>query len=437
MKTVAVAALAAALGLLATVVHPLAPVAVIAGSWIVVGGVSSPFVTLLLFLLVLLTRPAEFIPAIAPLQVAKVCALGSLALFILGKLVRRDISWATSRQNRWLILLAGAVTISSVLGTHSARSLQIVQDIFLKILILYLLVLNLVDTPKRAIALQLVIAVADAFLGGYAIYAKMTGTATIEGTRAAAVGLLGDPNDLALALLMSFPFLLSACIETRGGRRAAFVVLLALVFGGIIATQSRGGILGLGAGLFFLLKHRIKSKAVVYGAVGLAVAGLVTVMGVKSRQGLGSGGIDESAQGRIDAWESGLRMFKAHPLFGVGVEAFPANYQLYAVNPVDWRQKATHNTYIQALAETGMAGIVPFMMLLGLSVRAASRLPKDQAPRGLERALLASQLPNMVGVLVSAFFLSMAWSWFPYILIAQQAAYERTFGAAPSNKDNP
>ena len=429
MRTVAVTAAAAALGLLAGMVHPLAPVALIIGSWIVIGGVSSPFVTLLFFVIVLLTRPAEFVPALAPLQVAKLCALGSLGLFVLGKLIRRDVSWATSRQNRWILLLAGAVTVCSLLGTNSAMSMQIVQDVFLKILILYLLVLNLVDTPRRAIALQIAIALADAFLGAYAIYAKVTGIATIEGSRAGAVGLLGDPNDLALTLLMGFPFLLSAFIETKGARRAAFTVLLALVFGGIIATQSRGGILGLGAGLFFLLKHRIKSKIVVYGAVGVALVGMIAVMGVKERQGLTSSGVDESAQGRLDAWQAGLRMFKAHPLFGVGVEQFPSNYLNYVVNAVDWHQKATHNAYIQALAETGLAGIIPFLTLLGFTVRAASKLPKEKVPRGLEHALLSAQLPNIVGVLVSAFFLSMAWNWFLYILIAQMAAYERIYGS--------
>jgi pimeloyl-ACP methyl ester carboxylesterase len=47
-----------------------------------------------------------------------------------------------------------------------------------------------------------VIVSACAGLGAYALHAKITGTATIEGSRAALVGYLGDPNDLAMTLLM-------------------------------------------------------------------------------------------------------------------------------------------------------------------------------------------------------------------------------------------
>jgi hypothetical protein len=76
-----------------------------------------------------------------------------------------------------------------------------------------------VNTPGRAAATLTTLGAVGAALGAYALHAKLTGTAQIEGSRAGFVGLLGDPNDLALVLLMGMPFLASAFMMTRGSRR--------------------------------------------------------------------------------------------------------------------------------------------------------------------------------------------------------------------------
>ncbi|MGM0575125.1 MAG: O-antigen ligase family protein [Myxococcota bacterium] len=417
------AALAA--GLLAFV-HPAAPLLVLVAAWALAYGISSPFVALLLFVLVLVTRPAEFVPALARIHPAKIAALLALALFVVSKLARRDISWATMPHNRWVVVLTIIAFASIFLGTGPRDSMQYFTDVFVKILILYFLVLNLVDGPRRAVAFQVVFAVGTAFLGAYAIWSQLTGHADIEGSRAGAVGMLGDPNDLALTLLIPLPFLVLAVGRARGLPRVAILGLLALTAGGILATQSRGGLLAVAASGYLLLRLRFKSRVLTWGAVAAILVGLIAVTGIEQRQGLGGGGLDESAQGRLDAWIAGYRMLRWNPLSGVGLDRFVESYPAYVVDPVEWRPKAAHNSLVQAAAETGIFGAMAFCMLLFVSVRSAWRLYRAPGRfEGLRGAVVRAQLPSLIGLLVAASFLSQAWNWFLYITIAFIAAVDR------------
>jgi putative inorganic carbon (hco3(-)) transporter len=411
--------------------HPVLPF-VVAGV-AVVGALllSGPLAGLLLFMVVLLTRPADFFPALAAVQPAKVLALTALGLWVLGKVQGRDTRFARMPHNTAMAVLTGAIVVSSQLGTDRAASMTMFTDVFVKVIILWILITNLVDTPRRAVVLQVVLAGTVAVLGILAIHARIAGVDLVEGSRAGLVGLLGDPNDLALTLLMATPFSITAALSTRGGARVVFGVLALLGLFGIASTISRGGFLGLGAASWFLLRDRIKSPVVVAGVVAVGLALMLVMSGLTERKSgaVGAGEIDGSAQGRLDAWAAGMRMARRHPVLGVGFGRFADNYLRFVQNAVDWRPKETHNSYVKALAETGLAGFVPFVVLIVLSLRSAIRLRQiaATATSPVERALLSGGLPNLVGFLVSAFFLSQCWSWFIYIMCAQLAATERAF----------
>ena len=74
--------------------HPMAPAGAVLGAALGVYVFASPFRALLGFMLMLLLRPADIIPALAVLQPAKLFALGALGLWAIEKMVRQDTSWA-------------------------------------------------------------------------------------------------------------------------------------------------------------------------------------------------------------------------------------------------------------------------------------------------------------------------------------------------------
>ncbi len=385
----------------------------------------SPFVSLVGFILILLTRPADFIPALAVLSPAKVAAFGALSIFLATRLLDGQISWARVPQNRALLFFAAAAYLSGVLGTDPTSSRIVYFDAFAKILILYFLIINLVDTWSRAIVIEYALLAGAVFLSIYAIHERLTSSDLIEGSRAAAVGLLGDPNDLAFTLMMSVPFAALATRETRRVPRLIHLALLATLLAGVAVTQSRGGILALGAALYFLFRHRVKSRLVLVGIMAVALVGIAVASGLGARESYDATGGDASATGRLDAWKAGARMVMAHPLLGVGFDQFVANYFTYVQNPVEWVARTAHNTFVLAAAETGLAGFIPFMGLLAVTVRDALTLERNPGPPGLARALRQSQLARLCAILVAASFLSQTWNWFLYIVIALTAATAR------------
>jgi putative inorganic carbon (hco3(-)) transporter len=415
--------------------HPLAPAGAVLGAVLGLYVFASPFRALLGFMLMLLLRPADIVPQLAVLQPAKLFALGALGLWAIEKMVRQDTSWAKCKLDLYFVWLTVALLASSFVGTDPGTSIALFQDVFVKIIILYVLILNLVTTPARAATTLTTIAVACASLGVYALQAKLSGQATIEGSRAGFVGLLGDPNDLALCLLMGMPFLASAVMVTRGRQRWFYGLLLVAVVSGIVSTQSRGGFMGMGAAAFILLREKVRSRAMQFGILAVGMAVLLAASGMSKRSsGGGDGdGIDESAQGRLDAWKAGLRMMKARPILGVGYDRFADNYPTFVTDAVIWGKLEAHNSFVKAAAETGIVGFVPFMAMVVLSFKSASRLRKrrEELAEPIERAAVGALFPTIVAFFISAFFLSQCWSWFTFILLALIAATERSLPPPP------
>lgn len=74
-------------------------------------------------------------------------------------------------------------------------------------------------------------------------------------------------------------------------------------------------------------------------------------------------GKDRSLTGRTEIWELGLEVANSHPILGTGYAAFWSNPHYselwgYLHATVDPRLKGFHNLYIEALATTGVFGLV-------------------------------------------------------------------------------
>ena len=395
-----------------------------------------PFGLLIGFIAVLFTRPGDFFPALEHVGIAKTFALVALMMIFCGKLLKRDISWARSHFNPWMIALSVAVFISVIDSVDRGTSLTFFNNVYFKIVVLWALMMETITTRNRTVMFQAVIGTMTAMIAAYSIWAKFNAVNLIEGTRSSFVGLFADPNDLAMALLMSIPFLAEASFSPKMKvSRPMWMLFLFLNLGGLIVTQSRGGLLGLGVAGFVFLQYRLKNIVLVGGLCFVGLLGLVTVAGIGERQTVAAhdGGMDASARGRIDAWVAGGRMMLYNPLTGVGLFQVHEMFGAYAVNPVEWRNKTSHNAFVQCGAETGLLGLTPFLALVLMAFWSTFRLireiPPDATP--MQRAFLQSQLGTLGAVMMASVFLSVAWSWFFYIVIAQAATSHRVWLTMP------
>jgi O-antigen ligase len=176
-------------------------------------------------------------------------------------------------------------------------------------------------------------------------------------------------------------------------------------------TASRGGQLVFLAVLAAYFVKRV-------GSVGLLLGG-VLALPLLLLGGRGGEDASSSTLERIDCWAEALRMWRSHPLLGVGLGQFNEYHYMTA-----------HNSYLLALAELGFPGMLLFSAILYLSgkiaVRAISQL-QGEAPElagglKLTRAWAIALLAASVGMAVGIFFLSFTYHYVLWIYVGLTGA---------------
>jgi O-antigen ligase len=436
-STAVLGGLAVAIGASAAALHPMAALGIVLGLAAVIWILSNALNATLAFIVVLVLRPADHFPALATMQPAKVVAVVAILSLVVTKLFHSDMRLSRAPQGKWMLALAGGVLLSSILSTHPSASLELFADVFVKMLIMYGLLVHLVTTKPQAVRLHLALGLCTVGLALLAVYVRGSGLATVEGNRAAIVGLLSDPNDLALILVVYVPLFAELFLGTRGLQRLGSGLMLAVLIAGIMATVSRGGVLGLVAAMAFTFYDRgsVSLRLLLVPTLAAMMLGMLVLAGLNDRSSgaYKHGEIDASAQGRLDVWAAGVRMAARNPVSGVGFGQFADNHLAYASNPAEWESRDAHNSFIKAAAETGLVGFIPFMALVFLTFRVAYQRRKADVPEDspIERAVRRSVFPSMMGFCVAAFFLSQCWSWFLFILFAESATLYEIWKPVP------
>lgn len=108
---------------------------------------------------------------------------------------------------------------------------------------------------------------------------------------------------------------------------------------------------------------------------------------------------------------AGLEMFADHPVGGVGIAQYGLWFPSYrpAFVPADFlkpgRRYIANNVYVQVAAEQGLLGLVPFLLLLGVVVRAAVATRSIVLVLGVTTVFFClNAFPSVTVVFVWAFF---------------------------------
>jgi O-antigen ligase len=166
---------------------------------------------------------------------------------------------------------------------------------------------------------------------------------------------------------------------------------------GVAYSFSRAAYLGVIAMVaVFAVRRSIRSLVGTAVGLGCLLPLLPAVISARLGSIWNSSGLDIDSAIRIDLWSSALRMFDAHPLFGVGYLNFANQLPAYFIDtgnyssfPVQLSQlDFAHNIYLTVLAETGLAGAVLVSALIVVGWRRAWSAARSGDWAG-EAALLA------------------------------------------------
>jgi hypothetical protein len=220
------------------------------------------------------------------------------------------------------------------------------------------------------------------------------------------LGLLHDPNDLALGLVMALP-LLGAGWRHKAKINNLLLVLLpsAVLIYGLFLTRSRGGALALGVLLCVAARRRFGRVAATLLFAAVIASGVASNFASGRQVSLS----DEAASGRVQAWMEGFEMLKAQPLIGVGYGQFLEHHNLTA-----------HNSFVLCFAETGLIGYFFWLGLLVITYAQLHSLKQLSNEQPFDREIKgwAGRLQlSMIGFLAAAFFLSRTFVPMLYLLI--------------------
>ncbi len=192
-------------------------------------------------------------------------------------------------------------------------------------------------------------------------------------------GTLGNPNFVGVVMAMSLPLTLALTGGAAAGlRRRVVWVALAVQAGALVATGSRGAVLGLGAAVAtYALLRWTRRVRVGLAAVALFAIAAIAVSPARS--------LETTAAGRLHLWRIVGPHVSEAPLVGLGPGAVTVRFSA-------WQRAAArdgvrdprfagltdhvHNDYLEALVERGAFGLLSALAPLLAMLFLVGRLPR-------------------------------------------------------------
>jgi putative inorganic carbon (HCO3(-)) transporter len=387
------------------------PYALIFGAaiFVVVVFFFKPFFGLLIFLALLYIRPQDFIPEFGRMRIVLFLAIIIILFYFVHKMSRREpIHLFSTRQHVLMFLLLALVPASQIANGQFGAAADAAQE-FLTVFLLFFILANIPSSFRefRAACWMLFACTTLIAIDGIVQHFRgidLVGQTPILG-RIRWIGIFGDPNEFALLLDSFFPFALVNVFDKqmRPANRLFFALVGIVLFFAIYYTNSRGGFIALLAILvIFAYKRWGLLRGFALGALFLIVGLLVAPSRMAEMDAH-----EVSAFGRINAWITGLALWKSHPILGIGYH----NFQVHNGGI------AAHSAAVECFSELGTLGYVVWMTILYSAIAGLIAFEK-RFPSSPYRKYVGILQLSFAGFVGAALFLSMAYSPVLYILVA-------------------
>ena len=389
------------------------------------------FFFLCLYTIAVLVRPHEMFLASESWRLIQIFAI----IAILGLLTKqRPINILP--QHYFLLALVPLIIISGFFNGSGVDGIAQAQKLFISSIIPLFLYSNLISSFKKQHLLMIISLVAALLMvhNGYSQqinynldYKMGQGWASSfsvgrSAMRITYLGFFNDPNDLGMFLVMNIPFAFYFMSKGKFLTKLTMILALLALGYGIYMTGSRGTMLGAGslAAAYFLVLNagpRLFIASIIFAPI---VAVVITSL---------QSNIDESADGRLEAWYAGILMLFSNPLLGIGKGNFLEEHGLVA-----------HNSYIHVAGELGIpgyslwGGAIVFTVLSGYFIIkstsgkniSAANVENTNEPlteeKQTELSINKTLFFSLIGFMVTGFFLSRMFTLLLFIFMGMAIA---------------
>ncbi len=399
-------------------------------NWLRRNGHTFSYVGLYIFSILVLFRPYELVPQLSFLSAtAFFFALATLLIYVPTQLATEGNLTVMSTEVKAILAMTLLALFTMPIAKHPPTAWETFNDTFIKAVLMFIVMINVLRTRRRLMGLMWLSLAVACVLSYQALDLFMKGELLAEGYRAGAEigGMFGNPNDLALHLVTMIPLAVCLGIASKSKiMRLLYFAMATLFVSANFVTYSRGGFLGLiAASVLLAWKLGRKNRLNVMAVSG--VVGLLVILLAPGNYGLRIlsifiPGLDPvgSSDQRRELLERSILVTLRNP-WGIGIGNFPI---------VGVRNLVTHNSFTQVSSEIGLLGLLAYLIFMISPFRKLGAIERTEFAKDEHDwfyYLAIGLQASIVAYLVSSFFVSVAYNWFIYYLIAYAVAFRRIY----------
>ena len=279
----------------------------------------------------------------------------------------------------WLVYLAICL-LTSLTAYYPLKGLGQLNSDFLKFVCLFTLFQSLKREALPALSIFYISGAALAALIGIGQVAHIfPSNFDYSSVRAnALMNAVRYSEVMTIAFMLVLARLVIPVKETFKNENLFYRLVAVPVFISILLSQTRGAYLGLIAGVLTMLYFSgpYRKKMAAFAALMLCIAALLmaTNAGMRGRLLVMSGKKTSELTGntpsvaintRLELWKLGLKMFKAHPIVGIGpdnVKPVFTRFQPVQIG-IEKTWGSLHSLYLHQAAERGLLGLGALLFL--------------------------------------------------------------------------
>jgi hypothetical protein len=414
------------------------------------------FMAMVVFTVILLLSPQTWFPILGKLRLAFLAAGAAAALLLWKRWKGRESLLKLTPEMVAAMILLAWIVLTLPLSYWPGGSVAILTDLYIKALLAFWLLANIVTTVDRIRFLATVLILCTVpiavtafrhFAAGDFLATSHPAIGRISGYQAA---LTSNPNDLALMLNLILPLVIANFLSTtRPFIRLLYLAAIAINVLGVVLTFSRGGFLCLATiGLVYfvkLVRRPGSDRAWAFAVLLLVLLSLPLLPSVYVNRVSTMTDIKAdptgSSQARIRDQVAAIHFVMKHPIAGAGI-----GMDILALNEERGpRWSMVHNAYFQYAVDLGLPGFILFLFLqwnVFRAVRSARRLAAP-VPALRDLSYLAEGLEvSLIVFAVAALFHPVAYNFFFYYiaglaLAARSAARSAVNGAVSAADSQP
>lgn len=379
------------------------------------------YVVLCAWAYILICRPQDLLTFMIPIRPGMVIIIILLLCCLIENPLKSILPICKNIQVKQYLLLFLVMVTSIIFSYYSRASFNFVIYSYSQAVLFFLIFIVVVKDFKQ---LENIIFLCCCGIAMYSLVYMLKGSTIVDRI---SYGEMYDPNDMAYVAISFVMFNFYFFVKTVPYRSVIALANIVVSLVLILSTGSRGGLVaGLLASAMLFVSRRVGVAGVLKVLLVLSLVVFISTTGRNFSRfntlfSLKDDYNISAEEGRVQIWQTGVKIMLSHPLTGVGVQCFPEalgkERELNGADSIKWQ--TAHNSLILIGAETGIIGLLLYSILSFRTFSLFNLVRKESFDSQLIRMSELAFI-GFAGNFIASMFISQSYSiiWVFYIALS-------------------